>query len=292
MVLVWPFVIVRRRFWSMLCPLGSETNVYSDVLVENNPKADLWVARAWQKLRLTCSSDIISLPFVRVNSRLDRIVSKERPLDVWERSVSGVNWEGNQKWDSYYQSLDRNFRYSLRSRRRRLTENGNLTFDAVTNHEQFSPILDWLFSHKTEWLIRTKHRSPWNNTELYKEFLLKVASERGGIGKIILFVLKFDGQTIAAVLARISKFDVEAVVAAFDRTYNKYGPGQLLYEDILKWAFERRLEFDFRVGDEVYKRNWTNRESKVIAYRFSNSIWGEVFSLASRSRSKLRTFRR
>jgi hypothetical protein len=50
------------------------------------------------------------------------------------------------------------------------------------------------------------------------------------------FDLKFDCQTIAAVRARISKFGVEAVISAFDRIYNKYGPEQLLYEDILKCA--------------------------------------------------------
>jgi CelD/BcsL family acetyltransferase involved in cellulose biosynthesis len=108
----------------------------------------------------------------------------------------------------------------------------------------------------------------------------------------MLFVLKFDAQIIAAVLARISKFTVESFIAAFDRAYRQYGPGQLLYEDILKWASERRLEFDFRMGEEVYKRDWTNQESKVITYRFVNSAWGAVFSLASRFRWKVKSLQR
>ena len=107
----------------------------------------------------------------------------------------------------------------------------------------------------------------------------------------MLFVLKLDDQIIAAVLARTSKSTVESFIAAFDRAYGKYGPGQLLYEDILKWAWERRLEFDFRMGDQAYKRDWTNRESKVITYQFINSPWGAVFSLASRCRWKLQSLR-
>ena len=291
-VLIWPFVILRHGPWVMLCPLGSDTTEYNDVLVENSPEADYWASLAWQKIRTTCNSDIISLPFVRIHSRLHRVLSKERPMSAWVNSISGVNWGGNQEWESYYRSLKRDFRYSLRSRRHRLTKRGKLSFEAVTNPEQFPPILDWLFSHKTEWIIRTRQRSPWQDAERYKKFLITVAAERTEIGTIMLFVLKFDDQIISAVLARISKFTVESFIAAFDRAYSKYGPGQLLYEDILKWALERRLEFDFRMGDEVYKRDWTNQESKVITYRFINSTWGSVFSLASRCRWKLQSLRR
>ncbi len=291
-VLIWPFVNVRHGVWSMLRPLTSDTTVYSDVLVENNPKSDLWVALAWQKLRATCNSDIISLPFVRTHSRLHRLLSQERPMSAWVNSISGVNWGENQQWESYYRSLKRDFRYSLRSRRHRLTERGKLSFEAVTNHEQFPLILDWLFTHKTEWIIRTGQRTPWQDAGLYKKFLITVAAERAEIGAVMLFVLKFDDQIISAVLARISKFTVESFIAAFDRAYKKYGPGQLLYEDILKWALARRLEFDFRMGDEVYKRDWTNQESKAITYRFINSAWGAVFSLASRCRWKLQSLRR
>lgn len=70
MVLIWPFVILRRGLWFVLRPLGSDTTEYSDVLVENSPEADLWVALAWQKLRSTCNCDIVALPYVRKGSRL------------------------------------------------------------------------------------------------------------------------------------------------------------------------------------------------------------------------------
>jgi len=131
---------------------------------------------------------------------------------------------------------------------------------------------------------------PWQNAELYREFLINVATEREEVGNVTLFVLKFEDRIISAVLSRISKSSIEGVIAGFDRTYSQYGPGQLLYEDILEWTFQRRLEFDFRIGNEAYKKHWTNRESKVITYRFINSIWGTVFSLASRCRSKFKSF--
>ena len=291
LVLIWPFVLFRRGLWLVLHPLGLETTEYCGVLVEDDPEAEDWVAQAWQKLRPTCGSDIIILPRVRRSSRLHRIVSQEQPMSAWVSPISSVSWDEYQEWESYYRALHRDFRHSLRRSRRRLAERGNLSFEVVTKHEQFPLIIDWLFSHKTEWLNRMKRRSPWQDAEQYKKLLITVAAEGERRGEIVLFVLKFDGEIISAVLCRIAKSNAEAIVAAFGRAYSKYGPGQLLYEDILKWAFERRLEFDFRIGNEPYKKPWTNRGSEVITYRFVNSIWGKTFSLASRCRSRLRSFR-
>jgi CelD/BcsL family acetyltransferase involved in cellulose biosynthesis len=289
--LIWPFVILRRGLWLTLHPLGSETTEYSDVLVEDSPEADHWVAQAWQKLRTTCNSDIINLPFVRTSSRLHRIVSQERPMSAWVNPISSVSWNGYENWESYYQSLKKDFRHSLRRKRRRLAERGNLSFEAVTKHEQLPLIIDWLFSHKTEWLIRTKQRGPWQDAEVYKKFLVAVAAKEPEIGGIMLFFLKLDDEIISVSLVRISKCSVEGLISAFDRTYDKCGPGQLLHENIIRWAFERRLAYDFRIGMESYKDAWTNCKSEVITYRFVNSIWGEAFSLASRCRSKLQSLR-
>jgi CelD/BcsL family acetyltransferase involved in cellulose biosynthesis len=291
-IIIWPFVGQRRALWSFARPLGTETTEYSDVLVEDGPEADCWVVLALQKLRTTCRSDVITLPNVRAGSRLHRILSRERPMSVEVSPISSVSWDGYQEWENYYRSLHRDFRYLLRNRRRRLAERGNLTFEAVTEHGQYSPIIDWLFLHKTEWLMRTNHSSPWQDTEIYKKQLIAVAAESKGIGHVMLFVLKLEGEIIAAVLGRISQSSAETVVAAFDQTYSKYGPGQLLYEDILKWAFERRLEFDFRIGDDRYKRSWINRKSEAITFRFINSIWGAAFIAAYLCRSKLRSLRR
>src|ERR1035437_7725017 len=116
-ILIWPFVVQRRALWLIARPLGSVTTEYCDVLVEDSPEADRWVALAWQTLRTTCRSDVIMLPFVRAGSRLHRIVSRERPMSADVSPISSVSWDGYHEWESYYRSLNNSFRYSLRSRR-------------------------------------------------------------------------------------------------------------------------------------------------------------------------------
>jgi CelD/BcsL family acetyltransferase involved in cellulose biosynthesis len=188
-VLIWPFEGFRRGIWAMLRPLGSETTEYTEVLVEDSPDAHLWVSLAWEKLRRTCDSDIINLPYVRNGSLLHHIVSEERPISAWSAKVSSVAWDAYDGWEAYYGSRKRGFRYSLRSNRRRLAQHGAATFEVITEGEEFRSTLDWLFSRKTQWLNDAKQDAPWRDTDLYKCFLLEVAAKNELRTGLILFVL-------------------------------------------------------------------------------------------------------
>jgi CelD/BcsL family acetyltransferase involved in cellulose biosynthesis len=276
-VLIWPFVTHRWGLRTVGYPLGPETSEYSSVLVEAGPEADRRVLSAWSTLRKTLRTDKILLPRVKSGSALHRAIveSKIAARSVWVRPILYISWDGYQDWDSYYRFLKPKFRAELRRHRRRLSEQGNLTFETIDDSARFPVIVDWIFSHKTDWLARTKHKSVWNETEVYRNFL--VATQAQMPGQIQSFILKLNDETISAVLCRISKLRLECVIATFDPAYGKYGPGQLLLEDILKWAFERRLDCDFRFGNEPYKQSWAPSTSEALTYQFVNSLRGAAF---------------
>jgi CelD/BcsL family acetyltransferase involved in cellulose biosynthesis len=135
-----------------------------------------------------------------------------------------------------------------------------------------------MFRRKTDWFARTNQNSIWRDTNLYKNFIIAVAGTQM-ISQIRIFVLRLNNEIISAVLCRISKLRVENVIAVFDPRYSRYGPGQLILEDILKWTFERRLDCDFRLGNQPYKQCWTNSTSEVITYQYQivNSLRSAAF---------------
>jgi CelD/BcsL family acetyltransferase involved in cellulose biosynthesis len=283
-VLIWPFVTHRRFFRTVANPLGPETSEYSGVLVEGGPEAQQRIFTAWKMLRRNLPSDKITLPFVKMGSPLHRVIvtNKITPHSVQVLQTPLVSWDGYQDWENYHRLLKHDFRHSLRRTRRRLSEHGNLSFEIVQDEDCFAVVLDWIFHHKANWFARTNIRSIWRETEIYKEFLVAVAQTKG-FEQITVFTLKINDEIISAVFCRISKSRVEAVIAVFDPTYAKYGPGQLLYEEILRWAFERRLDCDFRLGDQPYKQSWANCTSQAITYYFVNSLWGAVFARAGKA---------
>jgi CelD/BcsL family acetyltransferase involved in cellulose biosynthesis len=152
----------------------------------------------------------------------------------------------------------------------------------VIDRLQFPVILDWIFRRKTEWLAKTNQRSVWRDTNLYKNFLVAV-SQTEMTGQLQLFVLKLNDEFLSAALCRISKLRLEMVVVALDQTYGKYGLGQLIHEDVLKWAFERSLDCDFRLGNQPHKLAWTNSSSEATTYHFVNSVRGATFIAARKA---------
>jgi CelD/BcsL family acetyltransferase involved in cellulose biosynthesis len=281
-VLIWPFVTPRQVLRPAAYhahPLGPETSEYSGVLVEPGPEAHRRILIAWNIL---CRNfDKITLSCVKKGSPLHCVIvaNKFTPHSTQVWSTPHVSWDGYQDWESYYRLLKRDFRHSLRRTRRRLIEHGNLSFELVQDRDRFPVVLDWMFRNKTNWLARTNQQSIWRETDIYRNFLVAVAQTKA-IEQIKVFTLKVNEEIISALFCRISKLRVENVIAVFDPAYGKYGPGQLLYEDILKWAFERRLDCDFRLGDQSYKQSWANSKSEATTYQFVTSLRGAAFTAA------------
>jgi CelD/BcsL family acetyltransferase involved in cellulose biosynthesis len=106
-----------------------------------------------------------------------------------------------------------------------------------------------------------------------------------------VFALKLNGRAIAAQLNSVDGARLEGFIAAYDPEYSKYGPGQLLHERCLSWAFEHGLDYDFRIGSEPAKYFWSNRVAQATNYVFANSVRGAIYVLARKARLKAVQYR-
>jgi len=50
-------------------------------------------------------------------------------------------------------------------------------------------------------------------------------------------------------MTRVDRFRVELLNTVYDPAYSEHGPGQILTEAALHWAYSHGLEFDFRIDD-------------------------------------------
>lgn len=277
-VLIWPFVVYRRFLWSFARPLGPETSEYSSVLVEDSPEADRRTAAAWQQLRHMVPCDVLLFPFVRDGSAVHRLVSAKSVVKLSEKfTTSQVDWAGSQDWETYYRSLRKKQRLDINRRRRRLAEIGEITFEASVEAGQLASVIDWIFGQKRQWLIRTKRRSNWFNTDEYRNFLVAIADQTAHESRVIVSALKLDGRVIAAAIGRIEGARAETFLSAFDPSFGIFSPSHILYEEFLKWSFERRLDVDFRIGNEDFKDHWHLLRSEATSYEIPFSIWGIAF---------------
>jgi len=290
LVLAWAFSIHRQSGCETALPLGSQTTEYSSPLVEDGPRTLERTAACWRKLRNTAGCDVIALPSVLAGSDLDRVISS-----TWTALVKGrgpshyLTWQDYENWQSYYGQLGKSQRKDMARQIRRLEERGRLVFEPVVPIARRDEALDWILTTKIEWLRRNSQYNEWLRTPEYRGFFKAlVAATDDDCHGLTISVLRLDDQIIAAELSVIDKVRVELLIPAFDSAYSYYSPGKILMLNSLKWAHERGLTFDLRIGDESYKTYWCNRKTTATGYHVINSAKGLLVVTAAESRVRAR----
>lgn len=58
-----------------------------------------------------------------------------------------------------------------------------------------------------------------------------------------------------------------------DTSFFKYSPGRIHLLELIKWSINNNIQkFDFTIGDENYKKNWTNREELLYTHIKINNL--------------------
>jgi CelD/BcsL family acetyltransferase involved in cellulose biosynthesis len=268
-VMIWPLIVSEKSFLLVASPLGCAYSEYPDPLVEDSCEAIKRIEAAWQTLRNTCGCDMIRFRYVRHESPLHHFligkVGKQAREVVRVPNLS-VSWDNHETWEKYYQSLQSKNRAENERCRRRLEERGKVAFEVVEG-AHCAPIIEWALANKVEQLNRTGRRGGhWLKTKAYRNLLVWTASQASPHGALMVFVLKVNNQIIATLIFRVDKFRIEFLNTVYDAAYRRYGPGKILLDHAIKWAFERGLTLDMRGGDEGYKKEWANSESTAITY--------------------------
>ena len=277
LVLVWPLMRYRRALWSIAEPLGPRATEYTAPLVEDSDFSLSYVRLAWQFLVKTIKSDIISLPFIKTESPLYKILSEGAVTGIHSDAAPFVKWQGENDWKEYYRTLSSSYRKVQNKKRRQLSNSGDVIFDVVQDSSQAASLISWLMQEKRKWAKRVNKKGKWVFCENYKNFLIKLASDKGCAQTIVIYLLKFDGRIIAAQLASLGSSHVDWMIAAFDDDYSRASPGILLNEHCLHWAFDRKLDCDFGPGTEENKMFWSKGNfAKTATCQVVITRWGKV----------------
>lgn len=285
LALVWPFVVRRHRGFRIAQPLATTWGDYSTVPVAGGPAAEELVGTAWSVLRRRCPADLIHLPFVRQGSLLNGIVSRQAGCVLLHSlPAPWVCWDGLATFDDYLHRLSPAPRRDLLRKERRLAEMGRLRFESITDAARARPAIDWMLFHKARWLDRSgKQDTTWIRAEQFRTFLCSLMETCGPSGRCIIHILMLDDKPIAADLSAIDAVRVGWYMGTFDDALARHSPGNVLKLLTLRWAFERGLIFDMRLGEGEHKRFWANRVETTLTWRAAVSSWGRAYVFGRRA---------
>jgi CelD/BcsL family acetyltransferase involved in cellulose biosynthesis len=171
-------------------------------------------------------------------------------------------------WDTFYAAKRSS---STRKRERRqlkhLAEHGEVRFVDVQEPNDIARTLDGLIAQKSRAFARMGVENIFARPG-YREFFLDVATDHN-VGALT-HVSRLDvGTTSAAANLGLTFRDSYYLVLSsyHDGELARFGPGRAHLHELMRHAIERGFaRFDFTVGDEGYKRDWSDTELRLYDY--------------------------
>jgi CelD/BcsL family acetyltransferase involved in cellulose biosynthesis len=275
--LIWPLVIRKHKgLWTAIQPLGAPED-YADILVDPADGGEDLVRMAWSKLATIDGADLLLLCHVRRDSLLSRSIPPSHCKVIESQPAPSVTPAAFCDWETYWMSLDRNFRRNVDRRHRRLEETGVLRFEVVTARERLQETVQWLLAYKRDWLARKGLTGSSLTMPGYDAFLQHATGGIVTFGHLIGFAITLDDSIVAVQLATVCGSAMSSLHIAYDAAYSKFSPGHILHKYSLRWAFDRQLDCDFRFGVDEHKRILGNACVEVVSTLSCRTGWGRLF---------------
>jgi CelD/BcsL family acetyltransferase involved in cellulose biosynthesis len=202
-------------------------------------------------------------------------------------------------WETYCAGLNRKDVKEIRRKRRRLEEEGELTFELADGSDRLDELLQqgfriegsgWKEENGTAILSRPETR------RFYTE-ISRWAQSRGWLR---LAFLRLDGRPIAFELTLRTPRRHYVLKGGYEEEFRRFGPGMLITEELVRNAFETGAEsYEFLGSDETFKLVWTDRRRDRLllqafaptpaglgdwaAYAFGRPLAKRVLALRRRS---------
>ena len=278
LVAAWPLVLSRQAIWRIATPLTSETSEYCPFLI--HPAAD--PNRVWSAIRGALGAgrdvDALRLPNVREDGPLGLLLSDlPGAVRLYSQPAPVLRRSSFADWESFRGGLSKNQRRQLRRERQRLCEHGDVQFEEITDPAERQSVWRWMIARKRAWLADRGLRCDWMVSDSYARFVAATLDEFGAGGGRRIFALKVNGALVAAKLDSVDRVRVESFVATFDERFSRCSPGSLLREEGIRWAFERDLDYDHRLGAEPFKLGLATHVPEATTYALALTPGGKLF---------------
>jgi len=274
-IAIFPFEIKTLKKVRILQWLGSNLNDYNCPIILNQ---DIFSNKNFINIWKQILNSIRDFDIIYLNKQPEFIEKISNPF---------VKYLYNENHSCAYQlqlkrlendDLDflknKKFKNEFNRTRKKLLEGNNISFDAnyIENKEN---LIENIVLKKISNLEKRKISHSLNrNLITFLKNLLKLYPK-----KIIVSTLKINKEIIAR---NIGIFDNKRfhyyMPVIFSEKYNSFSPGKLLIHELIKWSRKNNISiFDFGIGEEVYKKYWSNDFMKIFKHIDYRGLKGFIF---------------
>ena len=203
--------------------------------------------------------------FVRLTKMAGEVGEQPNPLLALGATVhpSGAYLTHlSGSWDEFYAAKrSASTRRRDRTKRKRLAESGAVRLVTPESNDEITLTIDLLMMQKARAFARMGVANLFANPG-YADFYRALASDPAS--RSIAHVSRLDvGATAAAInLGLMHRGRYYHLLASYDDgEVSRFGPGMAHLHELMRYAIEHDCDvFDFTIGDEDYKRDWSDTE--------------------------------
>jgi CelD/BcsL family acetyltransferase involved in cellulose biosynthesis len=284
-----PLSLRASGFARVLEWLGSDLCDYNGPLLAPRFAARVDHARflaLWAAItRCLQSQERLRYDVIRLTKMPARVGEQPNPLlalDVTVHPSGAYLTRLAGSWDEFYTAKRSSAtRRRDRTKRKRLSDFGAVRLVTPESEAEIVRTLDLLMQQKARSFARMGVPNLFANPG-YAEFFRALAGDPGN--RKLAHVSRLDvGATAAAInLGLNHRGHYYHLLASYDDgDVSRFGPGAAHLRDLLQYAIEHGCRtFDFTIGDEPYKRDWSDTELALYDYIASATPRGALVAFA------------
>ena len=270
-VFIFPLAVERRGSIRELTWLGAKLNDYNAPLLSSTFSSAFDQSsfdRLWlDVLALLQQDPELQFDIVRLEKMPRHVGRQDNPFVRLQTSLNpsgAYRTQLGDDWETFYaEKRSSTTRRRDRTKRKKLAEIGDVSFVTASSAD-INQTLPALFAQKSAAFARMGVPDIFARPG-YRDFFETLAASE--TTKHIVHVSRLDvGDTPAAInLGLVFQGTYYHVLASYgDGEASKFGPGAAHLRDLMSYAIDRDCAiFDFTIGDEPYKREWSDTELQL-----------------------------
>lgn len=268
LISILPLILYKKYFLKILSWSGFPFSDYNQPLIRNKytlEKLDFkfLISTLSKKYRF----DVIHL--------INNINNKIFDLSSYKSNKSYKLIYKNQ---NSYDLIINKFKKKINYEENRLKKKFNYKIYLNPSNDKKFEILNFFVEKKMEQLNRT---NAWNylKIKIFKDYIFKL--EKFDQSKISFSCIEVNGKIISSHIGYIFNKNFYYIFPAYDYLYKKFSPGNILLFRLIEFYKSKNFEdFDLTIGEENYKKSFTNYTIDLFDYINCRTLLGLCYMLS------------
>lgn len=296
---ILPLAVEPRRLARRLCWLGQEQCDYNAPLIARDfaqrVKPDAFIAIWRELLQRLQNNPSLRFDWIELEKMPETIGSQSNPfiyLPVTPHPSGAHLTRLGDDWQTFYAAKRSSATHRRdRAKRRHLSAFGDIRFLTSEDADDARRTLETLMAQKSHAFARKGIPDIFKRPG-YRDFLLDLAVNPRLRQFVHISRVEIGPALAAANFGLVFGGCYYHVLASYvDAPLAQYGPGALHLRELLAYAIGRGLKlFDFTIGDEPYKREWSDINLKLFDYTATMTWRGFLARWPSLVRRRVKRF--